>query len=124
MKAIDELTNTDKAKLIHQLFPEEIAPLLEYTSSFCVRLPENRAVYESEWSNKSIITFSFWLHLAGETEKLIKRLKYDMIKSRHVFAEQLCFNHNAIFFNKCLVRYAKEKSINDKFKKAIDLLYS
>lgn len=124
MKSIDELTNTDKAKLIHQLFPEEIAPLLEYTTSLYVSLSENRAVYQREWSKKSIITFSFWLHLAGETEKLIKRLKYDMIKSRHVFAEQLCFNHNAIFFNECLVSYAKEKSINDKFKKAVDLLYT
>ncbi|MDM8174102.1 hypothetical protein QT327_06995 [Olivibacter sp. 47] len=51
MKSIDELTNTDKAKLIHQLFPEEIAPLLEYTSSFCVRLSEKKAVYESEWGS-------------------------------------------------------------------------
>lgn len=81
MKSIDELTNTDKAKLIHQLFPEEIAPLLEYTSTFCDRLSENRAVYESQWSSKKIITFRFWLHLVGETEKLIKRLKYDMIRS-------------------------------------------
>ncbi|QNL49732.1 hypothetical protein H8S90_23980 [Olivibacter sp. SDN3] len=123
MKSIDELTNTDKAKLIHQLFPEEIAPFLEYTLSFCENLIENKTAYESGWSSKSIITFSFWLHLAHETKSLIKRLRYDMIKSRHVFAEQLCFNHNAIFFNECLVRYAKEKATNEKFKMAVDLLY-
>ncbi len=35
MKAINQLTNTDKAKLLHELFPDEIPALLEDIQAVC-----------------------------------------------------------------------------------------
>jgi len=42
MKTINQLTNMDKAKLLHELFPDEIPALLENIQSVCTHFKANR----------------------------------------------------------------------------------
>lgn len=123
MKPLEELTNTDKAKIIHQLFPEEIPLLLDDILAFCKDFRERKEEFKNSWSEHSIVSFEYWQALSIETEKLITRLRFNMVRSYHVFGDQLSYSHSVFFFNDRLVKYAEKVSTNEKFKLAVSLFY-
>lgn len=123
MKAFEEYTNEDKAKLIHALFPKEMPDLLDYITAYCKDLEERKEEYAKKWDD-GFMHFNYWLNLAQETERLIKRHRFDLIRSRIVFSSQLCYTYTVLVLNECIVRYAETKSSNEKFKKAVSFLYT
>lgn len=45
MKALINLTNTEKARLLHDLFPDELKSFLEHLDKVCADLEENKEQY-------------------------------------------------------------------------------
>ncbi|MNK28375.1 hypothetical protein D3C87_467490 [compost metagenome] len=123
MKRLIDLTNTTKAKLLFDLFPEELPLFLEHLNNVCVDLEERKEVLLKEWNN-GFISFHFWFALSNETLGILKRHKFNMMKSSTVFADQLFFSNTYMFVNDRIVKYAERKSENNKFKIAVDLLYN
>ncbi|WEK17851.1 MAG: hypothetical protein P0Y49_13690 [Candidatus Pedobacter colombiensis] len=122
MKTLEELTNTGKAKLLFDLFPEELPLFLEHLNNICIDLEERKEVLLKEWDN-GFLSFHFWLALSNETLGILKRHKFNMMKSSTVFADQLFFSNTYMFVNDGIVKYAEHKNENNKFKIAVNLLY-
>lgn len=96
MKALNEYTNTDKAKLLHGFFPQEIPKLLNAIEAFCADFRENKEAHREAWKN-GFLAFDFWFRLSEETANLIKQYRVDMLKSSSVFANQLCYSYTCLF---------------------------
>ncbi|HEY0057381.1 MAG TPA: hypothetical protein VGB63_18675 [Pedobacter sp.] len=74
MKQLTQLINTEKAQLLHQLFPDEIPQLLQFVQGVCEATQENEEIYLQKWDN-GLFGFDFWLNQLREVETKIA--KYD-----------------------------------------------
>jgi hypothetical protein len=122
MKALRNFENIDKVKLLHDLFPEEIPQLLDNIQAFCMDFQEHREAYAKDWNN-GFMPFEYWLSLSGQTAELIKKHRFNMVKSSRVFSDQLCFGYTVLFVNDRIVKYADKVSGNPKFKLAVAMLF-
>lgn len=66
MKKLKDLDNTAKARLLHDLFPEEIPALIENLKRVCAEFKEREAHYRSTW-DFGLISFAEWLRLSEQT---------------------------------------------------------
>jgi hypothetical protein len=123
MKPLNTLNNSEKGRLLADLFPSEIVLFLDDLKAFCTDFRECREYYASNW-NAAIVPIEYWQHLAAETEALLNRHIIGMRRSSKVFSDQLYFSDTAIFVNDRIIKYAERKSQNDKFKIAITLFYN
>lgn len=124
MKALTSLNNTDKGKLLHELFPDEIPALLDRLSTVCAELKTNQDEHRKTW-DFGLMTFDTWLQLADHVEERIKKYRSSMVKSSRVFSDQLfgSFDYTVIFVNDRIIKYAQYQSNNAKFKLAVTLLF-
>lgn len=122
MKAIEDLTNTEKARLLHDLFPAEIPLFLEHLKNVCNDFRENKEQYAKEWKS-GFMGFDYWFSLSEETAGILKRHTHNMTKSSRVFSDQLFFTYTCLFVNDRIIKYADHKSVNGRFKIAVSLIY-
>ncbi|PWS33291.1 hypothetical protein [Pedobacter paludis] len=122
MKALNELTGSAKARLLHELLPEEIEGLITYIEEYCAHFSQHAESYRRDWKN-GLISFNYWLALADETAKLISRYKLDMIKNSKVFSEQLYFTYTSLFVSDCIVKYADRENTSERFKLLVQVLF-
>jgi hypothetical protein len=122
MKSLDKFDNTDKLRLLHELFPQEIPALLEDILEFCKDFRENNEAYAKNW-NSGFMPLEFWLYLSNETEKIINRYKFNLLRSSKVFADQLSYIHAVLFVNDRIIIYSDSRSQNVKFRLAVDMLF-
>lgn len=122
MKSNTNLDNTAKAKLLHELFPEEVKPFIEHLKQVCSDFEEHQQQYRESW-DFGFFSFDEWLSLSRQTMERIKRFELDIIRSSKVFSDQLCFNLQALFVNDRIIKYADKISTNEKFKLMVQVLY-
>ena len=124
MKALADLNNSEKGKMLHELFPDEIPALLDRLIAVCADLKTNQEEYRKTW-DFGLMTFDMWLHLAEQVEERINKYRLNMVKSSKVFSDQLfsSFDYTVIFVNDRIVKYAQHHSENGKFKLAVTLLF-
>jgi len=122
MKALQNFENIDKLKLLHDLFPQEIPILLDGIVEFCKEFKENNEAHAENW-NDGFMPIGYWLSLSDETEKLIKKYRFNMLRSSRVFADQLSFTYAVLFVNDRIIKHADNISPNVKFKLAVELLF-
>ncbi|WP_143053762.1 hypothetical protein [Parapedobacter koreensis] len=123
MKALEKLTDMDKAKLLHDLFPNEIKPLLDYISRYCEDLKFNPDKHSKGWSNRAIMTFEYWQGLGEQVEETITLHYMGLLKFSGTFSAELFYGIKGAFVIQCLLRWARTECKNKKFKLAIALLY-
>ncbi|WP_316831736.1 hypothetical protein [Pedobacter aquatilis] len=123
MKALELLSNSAKARLMHELFPGEIKDLLDYLTEYCEHLCSVGENYRKDWDS-GLVSFDFWMALAAETNSLIKKHEFSMLRSSKVFSDQLFFTYTALFATDCIVKYAERQSTNEKFKIIVQLLFT
>lgn len=122
MKALKDLTNTEKARLLHDLFPDEIPAFLENLDQVCCDFQTHKEEYAENWG-EGFIPFNYWLSLSIETMKILERHKFNMKKSSRVFSDQLFYTYTSLFVNDRIIKYADQVCKNEKFKLTVDLLY-
>jgi len=122
MKALQDLTNTEKARLLYDLFPAEISLFLDDLTKVCEDLKEQKEAYLKEW-DCSFIKFEYWFSLVEITADILKRHTFSMKKSSKVFSDQLFYMDTSFFVNDRIAKYADRKCQNEKFKIAVNLLY-
>ncbi|RLJ77340.1 hypothetical protein [Pedobacter alluvionis] len=123
MKALIDLTNTEKARLLHDLFPEEMPLFIEHLKKVCEDFNVNKEQYAKKWEN-GFMGFGYWFSLSEETARILKRHAFNMAKSSRVFSDQLFFTNTSIFVNDRIIKYAEHISANEKFKIAVELIYT
>jgi hypothetical protein len=51
MKALNQFSNIEKAKLLHQLFPTEMPGLIDFVQGMCEAVQENEELNRAKWNN-------------------------------------------------------------------------
>ena len=122
MKSITQLDNTAKAKLLHELFPEEVKPFIEHLKQVCTDFEQHQQQYREGW-DFGFFSFDEWLSLSRQTFERINKFEFNMIRSSKVFSDQLCFNLQALFVNDRIIKYADKISSNEKYRLMVHVLY-
>ena len=122
MKTINQLMNVDKAKVMFDLFRDEIPEFLEYTKIIADQVVSNKEQLLANWNNP-FLSYNQWLQLAERVASAIKKYDKNLSKSGNLFADQLFDGYLAIFSNHCLEQYGINHAKSPKFKLAIDLFY-
>jgi hypothetical protein len=124
MKPLEKFINIEKARLLHQLFPQEIPALLDFVLGMCQTIKENEAIHRTKWDN-GLFSFNFWMSLLEDVEK--RSLKYGtkLHGISRLFADQLFEGYLAMYMVHCLIVYTTTRQHpNRKFALAIDLLFN
>lgn len=124
MKPIKQLTNVDKAILMHQLFPQEIPAFIEFTQNLCLTIKEDEQQNRERWDS-GFMPFDFWLQQINEVEASIKKYGKKLEDNPRLFSDKLFEGMKAIFTNHSLRVYTTTKSHSDKkYLTAFDLFYN
>ncbi len=123
MKALHEFQNIDKLKALHELFPNEIPQLLDNIQEFCAHFKAHQEAYAKDW-NSGLMPFDYWLSLSEQTAELIKKYRFNIVKSSRVFSDQLSYTYAVLFVNDRIIKYADKMSDQSKFKQAVNLLFN
>ena len=124
MKPLEQLINVEKARLLHELFPQEIPALLEYTYNMCLSIQEDEQLLHTQW-NSGLFTIETWLSLVEEVRSKIDRYGKRLHTQNRLFADQLFDGYTALCMVHCMALYtATRKHSNYKFVLAIDLLFN
>lgn len=125
MKTFDAFTNTDKARLLHEWFPDEIPVLLRFIENRTQIVQRNKEQLEKKWNRQNeLIDFSVWLQSAIDIQKRIHKNDTKLIKNNHLFTEQLFYMPEVFFTVDCLIMFALCRQPSAKFKQTILLLFS
>lgn len=123
MKPLTQLTNIEKAGLLHELFPQEIPAVLDYTCNMCHVILEDQSLLGG--MSPYGLTSEQWLVIATEIRGKTGTYKQQLERSSRVFAVQLFEGSKALFTVHCMRLYTMVRHhTNRKFSAAIDLLFN
>ncbi|MFT4093242.1 MAG: hypothetical protein QM640_06345 [Niabella sp.] len=121
---MENLINVEKAKLLHELFPQEIPALLEYIRNMCLTIQEDEQLTRSRWEN-TLLTFEAWLSFVKEAQSKIDKYGNRLHTQSRLFADQLFDGYVALYTIHCLTLYTTtQRHSNQKFAAAIYLLFN
>ncbi|MCO5238907.1 MAG: hypothetical protein M9904_02520 [Chitinophagaceae bacterium] len=124
MKPLEDLINVEKARLLHELFPQEIPALLEYTNNMCLTILEDEQAIRNQWKN-GLLTVEAWLSFVEEVRNKIGKYGKRLHTQSRLFADQLFDGYTALYMVHCMLSYTSiRKHSNHKFVLAIDLLFN
>lgn len=122
MKSLEQLTNVDKARLLHELFPAEVPAVLLYAKEICTLIDKDKDTIQADWKN-GLLTADFWFTLSNNANRTMEKYGNKLEKSSRLFADQLFDGYAALFAVECIVKYASQRSDNKKFIKAVEILF-
>ncbi|MBS1532552.1 MAG: hypothetical protein JSU01_19770 [Bacteroidetes bacterium] len=124
MKPIDDLNNVAKAKLLHELFPQEIPAFIQFVENMCLTIQEEADRQRTQWNN-GLFTFDFWLSLVAEAQRKIQRYQAKLPHNASLFADQLFDGYLSVFLIHCLTLYTTvQQHPNRQFVLAVELLFT
>ncbi len=122
MKPLENLSNVEKAKLLHELFPKEIPELLKFTNSLCATLLEDKEA-PSKWNN-SISTYEMWQSCIKKVGDKISHYDKRLNNRSQLFADQLFDGYSACFTVHSLRLYVTARQHpNTQFVDAVKMLF-
>ncbi len=122
MKPLEQLINVEKGKLLHELFPDEIPPLLQHIKETGSLIDRDKDTIKAQWTN-GLLTADFWFTLSGNANRIIDKYEPKLEKSSRLFADQLFDGYTAIYTVECIVRYVSSRTANKKFMNAVVMLF-
>lgn len=124
MKPLEHLINVEKARLLHELFPQEIPALLTYTYNMCLTLLEDEQSVRIQWKN-GLLTVDAWLSFISAAKDKIDKYDKKLQMQSDVFADQLFEGIAALYMVHCMTLYTTvQRHPNHKFVLAVDLLFN
>jgi hypothetical protein len=120
MKALTQLTDAEKATLLHELFPEEMSALLNSVIAFGRRMINDANTLNDNW-----ITVLDMRMSVDTTENIINTIAriYDQLASDSVLFGESLFHRSRFIFMSAALQEFMETTLNDKLFKAIELLF-
>jgi hypothetical protein len=122
MKAIDQMFNIEKGKLLADLFPQEIANITLFIEQETVRFLSSEELFKSQWT-QGLVTSNLWFDLVRNVEKAVKKYRNRFRKNHNLFRDQLFDGYDALFTINSLIEYSLTKDCNHRLKLAIHLLF-
>lgn len=122
MKPLRTMNNVEKAKLLFELFPDEMPQfiaVMEEITNTVIKEPE---ALRSNWEGQ-MITVEFWMQLARTAIQIIQKYSKRISKDSRLFADQLFDGYQSLYSAHCLHQYQKICS-NQALVKAIDVFFN
>jgi hypothetical protein len=123
MKPLNKRSNVEKAKLLFDLFPQEIPNFILFAKQITQAInddPENL-------KNKAIDqihTTEFWRNLASNANKKLDEYGDKLANRSRLFSVELFDDYNSIYACYCLHQYMISQKYKDrKFRTAVMLLF-
>lgn len=123
MKAIKELNNEQKARLIVDLFPEMKPVILDMIEAVASNVVENAEQMRRDWNNP-IISFTEWQYLAKEINKVTAKNKRDMLRNNRQFCYLLFLGYRGIFTIDSFLRVAYKGEQPKAFNAMVHALFN
>lgn len=124
MKPLENLMNIEKARLLHELFAQEIPALLKYTHNMCLTMQQNEQLTREQYK-KGVFTDEVWLSFVEEIKSKIDKYGKRLHTHSRLFADQLFDGYVAFYMVHCMALYTTvRKHANHKFALAIELLFN
>ncbi len=122
MKRLQDMNNVEKAKLLFELFPDEMPQFIAVMEEITQTVLKDPEALRSNW-NGQIITVEFWAQLARTATQITQKYSKRISKDSRLFADQLFDGYQALFTAHCLHQYQKICS-NQALVKAIDVFFN
>lgn len=122
MKAIEQMFNVEKGKLLAGLFPQEIPNITLFIEQETVRFLSNEELIKSQWK-QGLVTSNLWFDLVRNVEKAVKKYGTRFRKNHNLFRDQLFDGYDALFTINCLIEYSLTEDCHHRLKLAIHLLF-
>lgn len=122
MKKLELVNNLERAKIIAQLFPEQMPTMVQAIKNYCQYVVDNEQAVKDGWNN-GFISFEWWLNLCKALLKAIESNKKGIDKKVGWFTDQLFDGYLAIVSGHALIILAKDKDTHPKLQQAITLFF-
>jgi hypothetical protein len=113
MKPLIQLNNVARARLLFELFPQEIPAFLEFLKAITDNLVRDPDQLKEKWENQ-FFEFNFWIRLATDTQKVLNKHGYTLSSRSRLFADQLFGGYLALYAAHCLHQYILHGHPTDK----------
>ncbi|GAA0536975.1 hypothetical protein [Chitinophaga japonensis] len=123
MKALDNMTDRDRAKLLLMLFPGEMPSLINYLLEMCSALEENAEIIKREWT-ASKLAYDVYMQKHAMLKRLITGNSYNLRNDPEQFAKRLLTPELQDIVRQMLVQYVTLRRHPDQdFIKVVLLLF-
>lgn len=122
MKALQQLSNREKGKLLAALFPEERQRILETIISCYTEWKAQETSVRSQWKHP-IIHPNFWYAIAMRVHDTVLKDANGLTKSCLRFSDKLFEGYNALFTIDCIQKYVARGGGSKEFRMAVELLF-
>ncbi|HWV73577.1 MAG TPA: hypothetical protein VN040_17770 [Pseudosphingobacterium sp.] len=123
MNSLNELTYTERGRLLVALFPEEKTALLNAILGACQYVIDHEATERSRWQHPTL-NFDQWIRLAADITKIIARFGFTLRNNGTIFSDQLFYDQYPLFIIPCIREYVKGQQVDPMFKVAVNLLFN
>lgn len=122
MKALEQMYNVEKGKLLADILPTELPNIILFIEQETKRFLTHEELFKSQWT-ATLVSSHFWFGLVRNVEETIKKCGNKLHKNHRWFADQLFDGYDGLFTINCLVEYSLTQSCNHRLKLAIHLLF-
>lgn len=123
MKTLYEISNIEKARLLGQLFRDQLPVLVQAIKEACLHFIENELEVRANWAN-GFITVDFWFDHVHELYRQILKYELDMSRSPNVFADQCFYSHRAMVSIHGLINLSKQPATFPMLVDGIKLFFN
>lgn len=122
MKALAHMTNTERAYLLAQLFPDRLKEMTDFIKKEAELFTANKDEVYKKW-NEMIIDSGFWYRLIANFERRYTKNGTRLHRNKRTFRDQLFDGYDALFSIHALIHYSEQSECPLKLKQAIHLLF-
>lgn len=122
MKPLERMTNTERAYLLAQLFPDRLQEMTNFIKKEAELFIANKDDVYQKW-NEMIIDADFWYRLIANFERRYTKNGTRLHRNKQTFRDQLFDGYDALFSIHALIHYSEQAECPLKLKQAIHLLF-
>lgn len=122
MKSLDKMNNVEKAKLLHELFPQEIPGYLENMKQLIELIQINPDTLRAHWEGQ-LLSIAQWEKLAQRAKEILEKYGNKLHQKSRLFSDQLFDGYLALFSIHCLLAVFPTHT-NQRFLKVIHAFFN
>ncbi len=123
MKALTEMTNTERAFAVAGLFPDELGTLTDFIKTEIAHLRGKEQNIREAWPPNCVASADYWYRLVQNAEQTLEKFGVLLYRNPRIFADQFFFQDNSVFAIHCLIKLAGSQEIPCMLKLAIELYF-
>ena len=123
MKALAQLNNIERARILFELFPHEIPEFLQFQKAITDNLMRDPDQLKEKWENE-FFQFEFWMQQVKQVQCKLDKYSHQLTKRSTLFADQLFDGYLALYSSHCLHQYITHQKPGDpRFTHAVEIFF-